>query len=195
MTGCVSGQVVRAGDGAAVPDAEVAAVGGPRRSGPVVTGPGGTFFLGRLPAGRWRVTATTPAGRTQTAGVYVFDDAVSELTIEVPEPRANRRPGPNRRRDRPMTGGVRGRVVDADDGRPVPEAAVSVVRGPGPAPDIAPLTDEDGRFALDGLPVGDWRLRAIGPAGEAGEATVLVAAGTDAQVVIAVSGEATPEGD
>ena len=87
-----------------------------------------------------------------------------------------------------MTGGVRGRVVRASDGAPLPERTVVVVRGAGPAPDIAPLTDASGRFALDGLPAGEWVLRAIGPAGETGETTLRVAADRVTETVIEVDG-------
>jgi hypothetical protein len=42
---------------------------------------------------------------------------------------------------------IRGEVVD-DRGRPVPDARVMVVSGPGPVSDIALLTDVEGRFTL-----------------------------------------------
>jgi len=49
-----------------------------------------------------------------------------------------------------ITGGatmIQGEVVD-DRGRPVPDARVMVVSGPGPLADVAMLTDGDGRFTL-----------------------------------------------
>jgi len=45
---------------------------------------------------------------------------------------------------------IQGEVVDAS-GRPVPNARVMVLTGPGSFPDIALLTDDEGRFTL-GLP-------------------------------------------
>ncbi len=191
MGGSVCGQVVRAAGGAAVPDVSVRVRAGLVGRGPVRTGPDGWFFLHRLPAGRGELVVTTPAGRVETAVVYIFDDAVSELTIQLREPRPG---GKNRRKGRAMTGSIRGRVEEAD-GRPVADASIRVVQGAGPAPDLSPLTDDDGRFVLDDLPAGSWRLAADGPAGQTGEGEVEVTAGATAQVVIVVNGVATPEGD
>ncbi|MFK8846254.1 carboxypeptidase-like regulatory domain-containing protein [Streptomyces sp. Ac-502] len=42
---------------------------------------------------------------------------------------------------------ISGVVVDAD-GRPVPDARVYLAAGPGPFPDVAALTDDEGRFTL-----------------------------------------------
>ena len=86
-----------------------------------------------------------------------------------------------------MVGSVRGRVVRSQDGQPMPDASITVVSGAGPAPDIAPLTNQEGAFSLDGLPPGEWVLRAIGPEGETGEATALVSAGSVADVTLYVS--------
>ncbi len=73
-----------------------------------------------------------------------------------------------------MTGGIIGHVVGASDEAPVTDASIVIVQGAGPAPDIAPLTDESGNFFLDGLPEGQWRLRAFGPGGEEGEESTQV---------------------
>ena len=51
---------------------------------------------------------------------------------------------------------IQGEVVD-DRGRPVPDARVMVVSGPGPLADVALLTDGDGRFTLAG-PAGQYQL-------------------------------------
>ena len=50
---------------------------------------------------------------------------------------------------------------------------------------------------LDGLPAGDWLLRALGPGGETGESTVRVSAGSVTDAVIKVVGGAleVPEHD
>jgi hypothetical protein len=74
----------------------------------------------------------------------------------------------------------RGRVVNAD-GVPVPRARVTIVAATVPMPEIALLTDPDGRFEL-ALPEGRFRLRAHGPRGEVGEGDVELkggAAGVD----------------
>lgn len=65
-----------------------------------------------------------------------------------------------------MNGNVCGYVVR--DGQAVAEATVTVEAGPGEHVDLAPLTDRDGWFALDGLAAGRWRLGATGPDGSVG---------------------------
>ena len=64
---------------------------------------------------------------------------------------------------------IRGRVVDGT-GRAVAEATAFVVRAPGPVPDLAAMSNADGRFVIDGLAAGAYRLRAVGPDGGQGEA-------------------------
>ena len=86
-----------------------------------------------------------------------------------------------------MRGSVRGRVLRRETGEPVPDATITVVTGSGSAPDIAPVTNDAGMFSLDGLPAGEWVLRAISPAGGTGEATARVSAGAAANMTIYVS--------
>jgi len=69
-----------------------------------------------------------------------------------------------------VSGNLCGYVVRRE--RPVADAAITIIDGPGGHVDVAPLTDGDGWFALDDLPAGRWRLRAYGPDGATGEATV-----------------------
>lgn len=57
----------------------------------------------------------------------------------------------------PSTGSLRGLATRG--GVPVAGASVYCVSGPGPAPDIAALTDARGAFQLDDLAAGRWRLR------------------------------------
>ena len=85
-----------------------------------------------------------------------------------------------------MIGSLYGQVVYAHTSKPLEFATIVVMYGAGPSPDIAPMTDIDGRFRLDELPAGDWALRAHGPNGEVGEATVRVSAGSAATIVIQV---------
>jgi Carboxypeptidase regulatory-like domain len=52
---------------------------------------------------------------------------------------------------------IQGEVVD-HRGRPIPDARVMVLSGPGPLPDIAQLTDSEGRFALGSSRAGRYEL-------------------------------------
>lgn len=54
---------------------------------------------------------------------------------------------------------VSGRVL-SDDGSPVAGAAVYVVDGPSPIPDIAQITGPDGRYSLRVLTAGSYRIGA-----------------------------------
>lgn len=81
-------------------------------------------------------------------------------------------------------GSVHGRVLDRE-GRPVPGTTI-LFTGAGPFPDLAPLTGLAGDFALDGVGAGPCEVRAIGPAGESGQAMVVVRPGavTDVRITI-----------
>ncbi len=140
-------------------------------------------------AGDWLVRARSPDGSEGETPVRVFAGEESEITIEVESPTPIARRPPERRspaRPRDLVGSVRGRVVRASDGEPFGEATIMVVSGPGAAPDVAPLTDREGWFVLDDLSPGDWRLRAVGPNGETGDATAHVSAGALNEVTIAL---------
>lgn len=65
-------------------------------------------------------------------------------------------------------------IVTDGDGRPVVEAAVAVVAAPGPMPDIAALTDSDGRFAIAAPMTGEYTIVASAPGSGSGRATVHV---------------------
>lgn len=64
---------------------------------------------------------------------------------------------------------VVGWVVEAETGRPVPSAEVSVAGAQGAR---AVLTGDDGRFALSGVPDGTWTVVAVALGYEEGRATV-----------------------
>jgi hypothetical protein len=85
----------------------------------------------------------------------------------------------------PTNGTIRGLVTTAT-GAAIGDATILVEEGPGSAPDIAPVSDDAGRFVLDGLGEGTYRLRAIGPAGQAGEAQAAVHGDevTDVRIVV-----------
>jgi uncharacterized GH25 family protein len=191
--GAVRGRVVNLYDGKAVQGATISVVSGEGSEPDEAPGTDedGWFALDGLTEGEWMVRAIASGGETGTATVHVFNNSLSEVTIEVGVlPRPPRRGGsgrPPQRTERGMRGSVRGRVVRIDDRQPVPDATITVVSGAGPAPDIAPLTNQSGAFSLDGLPAGEWTLRAIGPEGETGDATVSVSAGSAADLTIYVS--------
>ncbi len=75
---------------------------------------------------------------------------------------------------------INGRVTDGA-GRPVAEAAVSIVAAPVPVPDIAAVTGADGRFALPAPMPGEYVVAATGPGELRGRVSVVVGAeGLDA---------------
>jgi hypothetical protein len=201
MHGSLGGSVVYAGNLNPVVDATIVASEGERLVGKTVrlengrdalsyisarTDQLGAFLFEGLAPGPWVVRVQGARGeRLGEATAYVLDNALSDVTIEVRE-RAPGVPRPTPRKEpQRMRGGIRGRVVRGD-GTPVADATITVVRGAGSAPDIAPVTDPAGRFALDGLPPGEWVFGAHGPAGERGEAAVSVTAGSVSEVVIEV---------
>lgn len=59
---------------------------------------------------------------------------------------------------------IEGVLLDAE-GRPVADATLSLVSATAPVPDIAMMTDRRGRFFLDDLPEGRFRLRVTPPGG------------------------------
>lgn len=191
--------------------------------GPLETNAAGWFAFDDLDEGDWAVAAFSPDGSHGEARVPVFDNATSEVTVRLNgfqrwiatlgSPTAAQEMADVSSGDATHeasvataeslgeqhmpTGGVRGRVVYASSGNPVEGAAISIVRGAGPAPDIAPLTDSDGRFALDGLPPGTWELLAVTPEGAEATAEIQVYDSAVADVRISVertSGQAIAEG-
>jgi iron complex outermembrane receptor protein len=83
-----------------------------------------------------------------------------------------------------MSGTIEGRVVGAG-GQPVPEASVMIGAGP-EHPDIAALTDDDGRFQLGGLAAGTYSLVVNAGGGTAREEGVVVSDGAAASVEVRV---------
>lgn len=194
--GNVRGRVIDTASGAPIGYATVIVVSGPA---PVpdhvfVASSAGWFELEGVPVGDWLLRARTDAGATGIATVQVLANTLSKVTIAVDELPASGRPSPPFEpifgtEGRPMNGRLTGRVIYADDGQPVADATVTILRGAGPAPDIAPTTDGNGNFALEDLPGGSWLLRAVGPGGETGLAQVSVRPGsiTDALIKLTSS--------
>ena len=81
-------------------------------------------------------------------------------------------------------------TVTGPSGEPVAEASVYFVEGPVPLPDIAQLTDDEGRFRLAAPVPGTYRLGARAPGCEAAEVTVEV--GGEAEVAASLTLPATP---
>ncbi len=191
VPGSVHGRVVQ-DNGQAFVGATITVVSGEGREPDMlpVSDVDGSFVLDGLPEGEWLLRALGPNGETGTAICHVFDNALSETTIELgPATRTSRRRTggrPSSTSEQGMRGNVRGRVVRVKDGRPIPDATITVVSGAGPAPDIAPLSNQSGLFSLDGLPVGRGAFRAIAPDGQSGEAAVTVTADAVANVTIQV---------
>ena len=84
------------------------------------------------------------------------------------------------------TGGIRGRVVYGPQGTPVAGATITIERGAGPAPDIAPETNSKGEFTINHLPWGLYQLGAVDPHGKRGYGKVEVSASKIFNVVIKV---------
>ena len=57
-------------------------------------------------------------------------------------------------------GVISGRVLDSD-GRPVAGARVFFARGPGPLPDVAAVTGDDGAFALSAPHAGTYHVQSV----------------------------------
>ena len=79
-----------------------------------------------------------------------------------------------------MSGTLCGYVVRGP--RSIADATITVLEGPGPYPDLAPVTDSDGWFCLDNLRSGRWRLRAHAPDASTAEATTQVWDGSLSEV-------------
>ena len=80
-----------------------------------------------------------------------------------------------------------GQVIDSDTGSPVADAPVTVVWGPAGAPDMAALSDANGRFSLPSLSPGRWVLRAMAPGGAVGEGAVVVEIDHSEEIILKVS--------
>lgn len=151
----------------------------------------GRFTFERLEEARWLFSVRTSRGELLGhAAVRVFADATSDLTIETLDRSSCDVGSTNGKQEAPIKmrpyGSIRGKVVHAESGEPVQDAAVFVLDAAGIAPDIAPLTDADGVFSLDSLPAGVWRFGVNGPNGESGDVTAEVRDGVVGEVIIAV---------
>lgn len=192
MRGSLCGYVVRGDTEGPLAQAVVRAVADDETEAQMaLTDKAGWFVLDGLEPGDWRLTARGPGSETGEARAPVFADAFSDVTIRVSASIGDGQViGDNstaKGRVKHMEqGSVNGLVERGDTGEPLQDASVSIVHGAGPAPDIGPLTNSKGQFMLDGLPPGEWTLRARGPGDETGEATVQVLPGKAASMTIVV---------
>ena len=83
--GSVSGQVVLASSDEPVGEATISVIhgAGPAPDLAPVTDSDGSFSLGNLPPGDWRLRACGPAGETGEAQVHVGADTVSTVLIRI----------------------------------------------------------------------------------------------------------------
>jgi uncharacterized GH25 family protein len=203
--GKVRGQAIDAASGAPIAYATILVVSGP---GAVpdhvyVSSSEGWFELDEVPVGDWLLRARDDTGATGIATVRVLPNAISDMTIAIDGlPTPHQRPTGDIEpvfdlQGHAMKGRLIGHVIYAEGGSPVANATVTILRGAGPVPDIAPITNSDGSFALDDLPAGSWLLRAVGPGGETGLVQVSVRPGsiTDAVIKVTVSGNGNGNGD
>jgi hypothetical protein len=195
---------MNAENGAPMRGATLRVLQGPRdlpRSSMTTAGDG-YFALANADEGDWTLSVTSPSGKLLMARISVFDNAVSNTLIEFPAGELPSIPEPVQEcplytedpgelgmysdlgasaipfePPPPETGSVRGRVLRLGDETPLGDVAITIHGGPGSAPDLSAVTNEDGQFELDGIPEGRWVIRALSPAGESGTATVWVSPG------------------
>ncbi len=165
-TGALAGRVV-SHDGAPVAHAVVEVPLGPLEHTRQTTDYEGRFFFPDLPARRLAVHARGPSGLTSApASIEVVPDRTAELELRLAAP-----------------GRVRGRVVDADTGQPVPDAWVELDGQGGPG--AGSRTDRDGRFTADDLAASTYRV-SVANARVVSPEEIQVPAGTsvDAEILV-----------
>lgn len=192
--------------------AVVDVLGFPPRIAAITDALGGFCFDGLRP-GPWLLRVFGGDGHElMLRHLVVHANALSQITLEVlgggktapipviepePEPTPAWEPSPDIAREPVIssvrqagdlgTGRVLGHVVWSDGSGAVADAAVTIVQAAGQSPDIAPLTDADGRFLLTALPPGHWVLQAMAPDGRTGRAHTAVRANETTEMVIRVA--------
>ena len=137
---------------------------------------------------RWRATTMNADQVNDMQDLISDEDGEVRGTPAQCGPSGTQAPAP---RDPVRIGSVRGQVVRGTSGLPVPDATIGIIRGAGPAPDIAPMTNAEGRFAMDGLPWGVWTLSAMDRDGQRGQAKVRVWGNAAAEIVIQIGHDTT----
>lgn len=110
------------------------------------------FFGFELPPDLYQISVTASNyAFTYDTTAEISDDVTTFVQIDIPtcsdsiEAKAS----------------LQGRVLDAQQGLPVSDVAIIILEAAGPVQDILPITDLDGRFSLDDLPVGSLTLRVL----------------------------------
>ncbi len=143
-TRIIAGLVERSDNGAAVGGATVTIVGTTQS---VITEPNGLFTLLNVSVDRVELRITAEGMQAQIVEVLPEQGSVRvgvDPTVAVEEPAE----------PEAASRAVSGRVVETGTGEPVPGATVML-----PGTDIAAITDADGRFTLEGLPMSDVELQ------------------------------------
>jgi len=148
----IKGKVIRAADGQPVAGVEIRVFGAPQQDG-VRTDESGGFTIRGLPPGKYGLMVAPWSG-------YRAPEVAVDLRFL---PGADGIVIPLRKSAR-----ISGRIVNKD-GKPWPKIQVSALRDPGRNPwrvpdrAMAALTDEEGRFVLEGLDQGSYLLLAEPP--------------------------------
>ena len=155
-SGRVTGRFMTADGSATIPFAQVTLSVGPVRAY-ATTAADGTFELRSIPIGRFSIEANdTMSGRLGRASDELrFEGHVVDVTVlQVPR------------------GVVTGVVVQFDGTTPVPAANVRIESDAVVRTSLQATTRADGTFRFEGIPAGDFHLRAADPvSGFAGTAT------------------------
>ncbi len=191
--GAVAGVVIDA-DGEPVGGAVVSIMGQQRRRGQrpfrarLETNEDGTFGLRGVPAGRYRVVAGARELGRAAARIAVQDDEVTRIRLQLRGRRGGGGGGGDDE-ERPDPGSVVGQITNAD-GEPVAGAFVGLRsaergrRGRG----IRTRTNEEGMFAFEAVPAGNYRIMAGARGVGRARGEVEVAAGEESEVNLQLQG-------
>ena len=185
MAGSIMGQVLLEGCGAS-PGARVVltsqAIGGRQ----TFAKSDGWFKVDQLPTGLWTVHTLGAS----PVDVHVLPNSTTDVTLTLGQTGL---PMSSTTMNSPR-GSVRGRVIRGADGLPVRNATVIIISSSGSFPDIAPITNDQGEFALDGLAIGLWIFRAVTEEGETGENLVAVHAGGTTEITVTIGSQGLDSG-
>jgi Carboxypeptidase regulatory-like domain/Divergent InlB B-repeat domain len=128
------------------------------------TGTGGKYTVTQLPAGQYTVEFSRPEGSNFVSQYW---DEASKPWDATPIELGESQDVTGINAVAELGGEVRGRVLDAD-GAPIPGASPCVVAvGSTPEGEYCRGTDENGEYAIHGIPVGAYKLLFYAPSGKA----------------------------
>ncbi len=139
----LSGTVTRAGVGVGGLTVAATALGG-GDGGATATAEDGSWEIGGLAPGEYRLEVRSPAGEV-LAGEHLVLDGDRQVDLEVP------------------AGGLEGRIFDGETGEPVEGAAVEVRRQGIPGVQRRTGSGAGGRFRLEELPDGEYAVTVKAP--------------------------------